>query len=209
MERMQYLKENKKLFFIVLLLPLFFIYFDKVVISLMRNLDKANHEIYSFLESLDPFINFISHGATLIIIAFLLYVMGRYFHQRAYEVGRSMIIGFISSGIVAQIMKHLIGRARPRLTDNLVFIGPSLKSGYDSFPSGHTTVVFCLAYILSHHFPRYRVFFYICAVIVGFERVEDVSHFPSDVITGAIVGILVAKLLSVRMFPSGMPSTSK
>lgn len=92
-----------------------------------------------------------------------------------------------------------MGRARPRLTDDLVFIGPSLKGVYDSFPSGYTAVVFCLAYILSQHFPKYRFIFYIFAFMVGFERLEDISHFLSDVLAGGIVGIIVGKLLSVKL----------
>lgn len=110
-----------------------------------------------------------------------------------------MFIGFISSGILVQVLKHLIGRARPRITEDLLFVGPSLKGGYDSFPSGHTTVAFCLAYILSQHFPKHRFLFYIFGFMVGFERVEDLSHFSSDVLAGAIVGIIVGRLLSVRI----------
>lgn len=197
---MQYLKENKKLFYLALMLPLFFFYLDKAVILWMRVFRKNSFRIYPLFESIELSINFISLGATLVIIALVLYVLGRYLNRRFCHVGRSMFIGFVSAGIVVQILKHLIGRARPRLTDNLVFIGPSLKSGYDSFPSGHTTVVFCLAYILSQHFPKYRVLFYIFAFMVGFVRVEGLSHFPSDILAGAIVGIVIGKLLSARLF---------
>lgn len=196
---MQFLKENKRLLYIVVILPLFFFYLDKTIILWMRDFHKGNFKIYPFLESIDPLINFISHGSTLIIIALILYVSGRYLNQKFYHAGRSMFIGFISSGILVQVLKHLIGRARPRITDDLLLSGPSLKGGYDSFPSGHTTVVFCLAYILSQHFPKYRFLFYIFAFMVGFERVKYLSHFPSDVLAGAIIGIAVGRLLSVRI----------
>jgi undecaprenyl-diphosphatase len=82
-----------------------------------------------------------------------------------------------------------------------MFIGPTLEGGYDSFPSGHVTVVFCFIYIFSQHFPRYRVIFYMFAVIVGFERVEDYSHFLSDVFAGAVVGLILGKFL-LKMFNS-------
>lgn len=196
---MQYLKENKKLFYMAFMLPLFFFYLDKAVILWMRDLRKSNLRIYPFLESINLLTNFISHGATLVIIALVLYVLGRYLNRRFYHVGRSMFIGFVSAGIVVQVLKHLIGRARPRITDNLVFIGPSLKSGYDSFPSGHTTVVFCLAYIISQYFPKYMAMFYTFAFMVAFVRVEGISHFPSDVLAGAIIGIIIGRLLSIRV----------
>ncbi len=196
---MQFSKENKRLLYIALMLPVFFLYLDRLVILWMRNFHRGNLEIYSFFECIDILTNFLSHGSTLLIFSLMLYISGKYLNQRFYPVGRSLLIGFISAGIVVQVLKHLIGRARPRITDNTFLIGPSLKGGYDSFPSGHTTVAFCLAYILSQHFPGYRFLFYIFAFVVGFERVEDLSHFLSDVLAGAILGIIVGKLI-VKVF---------
>lgn len=204
---MQSLRKNKALFITAMALPVFFFYLDKAIVSTIRDFHTYDITVYPWLETLDPLVNFISHGTTLVITAILLYVIGRFVNQRLYDVGRAMIIGFISSGIVAQVLKHLIGKARPRLTDDLVIIGPSFRSGYDSFPSGHTTVAFCLAYILSQHFPKFRIVFYLFAVIIGFERIENISHFPSDVLAGAIAGIVVAKLLSVRIVLPKKPET--
>ncbi len=149
----------------------------------------------SLLEPIDPFINVLSHGLTLFAIASALYIIGRLKQNGMAVVGRPLIIGFCCAGLSAQILKHLIGRARPRLADDSLFIGPTLRSGFDSFPSGHTTVVFCFSFILSRYFPRYRVLFYTLAVMVGFERAEDFSHFPSDILAGAIIGILIGKTL--------------
>lgn len=196
---MQFLRENRRLLYVAAIVPLFFFYLDKAVILWIRNFRRDNFKIYPFFECVDPLINFTSHGATLVIISILLYVLGRYLNHRLYFLGRAMFIGFVSAGIVVQVLKHIVGRARPRITDNTLLIGPSLKGGYDSFPSGHTAVVFCLAYILSQQFPKYRILFYVFAFMVGFERVEDISHFPSDVLAGAIVGILIGKLLSTRV----------
>lgn len=196
---MQFLKENKRLLYITIIMPFFIFYLDKLIILWIRSLHRGNLKLYSILEYIDPLINFIGNGATLFIISIILYLSGRYLNQRLYDAGTSMFIGFISTGIVVQILKHLIGRARPRLTLDPVFIGPSWESGYDSFPSGHTAVAFCLACILSQHFPKYRFIFYFFAIVVGFERFEDVAHFPSDVMAGAVVGIIIGKLLPEKI----------
>jgi undecaprenyl-diphosphatase len=152
--------------------------------------------------SLDPFINFISNGAILIVISLLLYLVGKYINQNLHKIGSSLLISLISSGILTQALKHIIGRARPRITHDLVFIGPSFKSGYDSFPSGHSTSVFCCAFILSEYFPKYKGLFYIFAVLVALERVEDLSHFPSDVVAGTFIGIMTAKIILTKTFRS-------
>ena len=198
---MRYLRENKKLILTAMSLPVFFFFLDGVVVSFLKN-HYINSAAYKLLEHLDAPMNFISHGVTLLTIAISLCLAGRFFDKKYYPAGKSLLVGFIASGLIVQILKHIVGRERPRLTDNLVLAGPSLQSGYDSFPSGHTTVAFCMAYILATHFPRYRVYFYFLATMIGLERVEGIAHFPSDVLAGAITGIVVAKFLLLKVFPS-------
>ena len=183
----------------VLVLPVFFS-LDKAAIVWVRDLHTQGGDLSGVLASIDRFVNIIAHGSTLIGVAFLLYVIGRKYNLQLYEIGRSLLIGLVSAGIAVQVLKHLIGRARPRLTDTPLFIGPSLKSGYDSFPSGHTTLAFCLALILSYHLPKYRSLFYVFAIIVGLVRVEGLSHFPSDVLGGAMVGTIVGSVLLRKMY---------
>jgi undecaprenyl-diphosphatase len=195
MSNMQFLKANKGSLLAVLLLPPFILYWDTAFIACMKSVHQDMPRLKSLLEPIDPFINILSHGLMLLMIALALYAIGKWRHNGLAEVGRSLIIGFCCAGLTVQILKHLIGRARPRLTDDALFIGPTLRSGFDSFPSGHTTVVFCFSFILSRYFPRFRVLFYSLAAIVGFERAEDLSHFPSDILAGAIIGILIGKTL--------------
>jgi membrane-associated phospholipid phosphatase len=197
MEDMQFLREYKRFFYVAMILPVFFFYLDKAVILWMRNFHK-DRNIYPLFHSVDPFINFIAHGATLLILAFLIYLFGRSLNQKVCEAGRTLFIGLIASGIVVQIIKHLIGRARPRLTVDFAVIGPSLKSGYDSLPSGHTALAFTLAYVLSSYLPGYRTLFYLFAIFIGFERIEDSAHFPSDVLAGAILGLLIGRFVLFR-----------
>lgn len=200
MKNMRFLKD-KRLLFAVLLLPVFFIAIDGPVRA-WQKYSLPEMSLHPFLQAFDPFINTVAHGSTLITTAIVILAAGWYFKKaRLYETGRSLFIGLIAAGISVQVIKHLIGRARPRLTDTLLLIGPTLKKGYDSFPSGHTTMAFCFAAILSHHLPKYRVLFYLFAVVVGLERIEDGAHFPSDALAGAILGFIVGKLsLELKLF---------
>jgi undecaprenyl-diphosphatase len=194
------LKNNQWVLSIVVLLPVFFFSLDTAAVLWVRDIRTHNVDLSAVLNHVDRLINVIAHGSTLIGTAFLLYVIGRQYNQRLYDIGRSLFIGLVSAGITVQVLKHLVGRARPRITDGSLFIGPSLKSGYDSFPSGHTTLAFCLAIILSYHLPRYSALFYLFGIIVGLVRVEDLAHFPSDVLGGAIVGTIVGSILLKRMY---------
>jgi undecaprenyl-diphosphatase len=180
------------------ILPIFFL--DQHVIIWIREFKNANPDIAQFLQYFDKAAYYGGHGTPLITGGALLCLAGRYFGKdKIMELGKKLFIGFICSGGAGQIIKHLIGRARPRITDQLLFIGPSLKGSYDSLPSGHATLAFCLAYLVSARFPRYRVPLYIYAVLVCVGRVDSSSHFPADVLIGALVGIISARIVEKKI----------
>jgi membrane-associated phospholipid phosphatase len=198
------LKNSKILRGMVLLsvMAVFYAFFsslDKEIASWFKSISGGTSMLHVMLDSAAPVVALISNGVTLMSFSVLFCLIGKFTNERVYESGQLLILGFLSSGIIVQILKHIAGRARPRLTFENVFAGPSLRDAYHSFPSGHTSVAFCLAYILSHYFPRYRWAFYLMALVMGLQRVAGLAHFSSDVIAGALIGIVVARLLTTYM----------
>jgi membrane-associated phospholipid phosphatase len=194
---MHFLKRNRYLIPVAfLVIPAFFV--DKTVLLWVKNFYATHAAVFHFVQTVDPFVKFVSYGATLIAAAFLLFLAGKYYQQRFYLPGKKLFWGLITSGVVVQIIKHLVGRARPRITHDTIFIGPSLKGSYDSFPSGHATLAFCFAYMLSWYYPKYRAAFYAFAVLVGIDRIQGFHHFPADVLAGVIVGTLVGEFFVDR-----------
>jgi len=202
---MHFLKKNKELLLAGPPFILLLAFQDKAVMVWMKHLDQSRSSLYMLLRKLDPLINFIGHGTTLLVAAGLLFVVGKKFSAGLCYTGKALLLSFFAAGISVQLLKHLIGRARPRVTEGLMLIGPSLKGGYDSFPSGHSAVVFCFAFILAQQFQGSRIIFYCIAVIISLMRVVDLSHFPSDVAAGAVFGVIVAKVLSENTFKTGTP----
>lgn len=104
-----------------------------------------------------------------------------------------------TSGLLAQGVKHLIGRARPPLMSSF---GPyffdllSLKASYASFPSGHSTTVFAMAVALSPMMPRARWPLFSVAVLVAASRVVNQAHYVSDVVAGGVLGVASALLVA-------------
>ncbi len=67
-----------------------------------------------------------------------------------------------------------------------------------SFPSGHATVAFGIAYVLSVAYSGFWwAWFgaYLASFIIGLSRIFVREHYPSDVIGGAVIGTLVAAIL--------------
>ncbi|MBF0524048.1 MAG: phosphatase PAP2 family protein [Deltaproteobacteria bacterium] len=110
------------------------------------------------------------------------------------------ILSVAASGLVVQIIKHIIGRPRPRLwAAGITHWGPSLKSGFESFPSGHTATSFALAAVLAHHFPKASMFFYSLAGFVALSRATSGSHFLTDLAGGMAVGLIVGRLFCNKL----------
>ena len=88
--------------------------------------------------------------------------------------------------------KHIIGRDRPfvKYPDEIHAYGaPDADS--PSFPSGHTAAAFSLATSLSITYPKWYVIApsAVWACGVGFARMNQGVHYPSDVVTGAAIGV--------------------
>ena len=104
------------------------------------------------------------------------------------------IQSLVAHGIAALLangLKHLIGRPRPKF----VHAGDwqmtlSWASGLDSFPSGHSTASFAIATVLAKRFPLVGPFCIVIALFVALSRVLRGSHFPTDILGGAVIGIL-------------------
>lgn len=103
------------------------------------------------------------------------------------------------SGLADQVLKHLIGRARPRLLpiDGPFHFAPfSAVDVLASFPSGHTTSAFAAAVALASMRPDWRGRLLAAAVLIGVSRVLVGAHYPSDVVAGAALGTAVSLALA-------------
>jgi undecaprenyl-diphosphatase len=68
------------------------------------------------------------------------------------------------------------------------------RPDYASFPSGHATTAFAAAIAIGLIWPRLRVWLWTYALIIAVSRVVILAHYTSDVIAGAVVGVVGALL---------------
>jgi undecaprenyl-diphosphatase len=115
-------------------------------------------------------------------------------------------LGFVfvsvgGAGLIANLAKNIIGRARPKLfatTGPIDFNLFSFTPDYASFPSGHATNIFALATVLAMLWPRARVLLYTLAVWIGASRVLTGQHYFTDVVAGAMLGTAFPYLVRER-----------
>ena len=98
------------------------------------------------------------------------------------------------SNLVTEVLKYCIGRGRPFVGGEANAFHFSHFAGtpaYYSFPSGHATTAFALAMAVSAVWPQARVAMAVYALIIAVSRLVLLAHHPSDVVAGAMVGIVV------------------
>jgi len=103
-----------------------------------------------------------------------------------------IFISLSTSGLISIPIKWLVGRYRPSMLEKGFFGFNYFGVGYEltSFPSGHTITAFSLAAAVSILFPRLSILAFVAAVSIGISRILITSHYLSDVIAGAGIGIL-------------------
>ncbi len=93
-------------------------------------------------------------------------------------------------GIVANLIKRTLGRARPMNIDEygIFHFNPFSNWQFQSFPSGDATTIFSLFVALTFLMPKYKYLFLFGAILVSLSRIMVGVHFPSDVFGGILLG---------------------
>jgi membrane-associated phospholipid phosphatase len=99
----------------------------------------------------------------------------------------------IAGGLITPTIKILVGRERPSTTTSTYKFKP--LSSNASFPSGHSTEAFAVATSIAENYPVWWVqgLAYGTAGLVGYARIEQNTHFASDVVAGSLIGWSVAR----------------
>lgn len=129
-----------------------------------------------------------------------------------------MIGATACGGLVVDLIKLCVSRARPRAVDLAahasavtefgLFPGWHRNSDAHSFPSGHAAVACGLYAALAWRYPRGRWLFLVFAAGAALQRVATSAHYPSDICFGAALGLAGAALFLADRRPAADTRTA-
>lgn len=106
-----------------------------------------------------------------------------------------IFIAVLSANAVAEVLKYVIGRGRPFVggkANPFNFVPFAGTEAYFSLPSAHAVTAFALAMAVGAIWPRTRLIMFAYALLIIVTRLVLLAHHPSDVVAGAVVGILAS-----------------
>jgi len=179
--------------------------YDKIVFS-------ALHFLADRATLLDWVIVFLSQYLPYLLVAGLLLAFTRVSARASDSVSSSVsawrvrielaarvALGVIlARGILTEIFRFFYDRPRPY---EALSFEPLLTNGSGSFPSGHMALLFAIGTALFFTNRRWGIWFLALSFLTGLARIAAGVHWPTDILGGALFGILAAFLIRYLVWP--------
>lgn len=151
------------------------------------SLDYATFQLINNIAGNKPALDFMmvaitDFGIPLIAMIVLFYSEKKTIHKTALSVTAMFIIDFI--------IKLIYFRQRPFADHEVNLLIDHLQTA--SFPSRHTDLAFAAATPILTSNKTLGITAIIIATLVGLSRIYNGVHYPTDVIAGAALGIIIA-----------------
>jgi undecaprenyl-diphosphatase len=132
------------------------------------------------------------------ILAVLFFVVRGNRRQDAGRAAVSAGAATVLALAAGQVITHLVFRSRPFVADPTgvhLFAAHAADSG---FPSDHATASFAIATAVMLRDRRWGAIVMALAAVLAVGRVAMAVHYPTDVLAGAALGALSARLLWIE-----------
>jgi undecaprenyl-diphosphatase len=199
---MKTLKINKVIgiiLFSCFLIILSYNYFDLKIIQLIHS--RLSPQWYQ----IGDIGSYLGYGFIIIPLVFVFSLLSYFIppiKEKSLPFLTTTMFAFITSGLITIIIKYLTGRARPSsyLVHHLYgFYGYTLKNSFHSFPSGHVTTATVVFGVLALYFKKTRYISAIIVILVAASRILADSHYLSDTMAGALIGILTVMFCAKKI----------
>jgi membrane-associated phospholipid phosphatase len=163
------------------------------------------------VKSIFETITFFGRSELYLIPTAAYFIIFRKSRQKSAQKSLFIFLTVAVSGILVDIIKVIAGRFRPVLYFNRGLFGFDffhIDSDYLSFPSGHAATSMSIMVALGKLFPEFRYFFYATGIVIASSRAIITAHYLSDVLVGALIGIMTSVLLYQRFFVANKQKSS-
>lgn len=139
-----------------------------------------------FLDFVMPKITTLGNGGAIWIILAVSLMISRKYRKYGFVMISALAVGALIGNVC---IKPLVARARPCWIESVSLLIQNPKDY--SFPSGHTLSSVIGAVVLTAANRKFGWFAIPLAALIAFSRLYLYVHFPSDVLTAAVMGVII------------------
>ncbi|ANZ69437.1 phosphatase PAP2 family protein [Pediococcus claussenii] len=137
-------------------------------------------------------INIVGKGGLMWIVLAVALMFTKYF-----KVGLFIILGDLGYFVLIEsLVKRFLFRNRPFVDNKLIELEVK-KPGNSSFPSGHCVIAMCSTILLFHISIWIGLIALVFTAVIALSRLYLMVHYPSDVLSGLLVGAIFGVILSL------------
>lgn len=153
-----------------------------------------NHDLQNPLfDAVMPGLSNIGGFVSLLALCILAIIIARHLEKdKCLKIAKLCLYALVLSGIIAACLKLLIHSPRPfDVMSNVHQL--TVPSEPNSFPSGHASSTLSVTTVLVWKLRQKKplvCLLVLFAFLICFSRIYIGVHFPFDVVTGAVIGII-------------------
>ncbi|MFC1663856.1 phosphatase PAP2 family protein [Patescibacteria group bacterium] len=125
-----------------------------------------------------------------ILVLFLLFLLVRNFKKYLPIVIQAFSAAVLARLAIVNLIRWILPRPRPFVENHINLILDWTNQA--AFPSGHAAFYFALSAIIYFYNRKAGLFFLLASFLISISRVFVGLHWPSDIVSGAVVGIFSA-----------------
>lgn len=138
---------------------------------------------------LDILFYFIATFFPYFLLFFIIFLLVRNFKKYLLFVIETLFAGFFARYVLVSVIRNFFPRVRPsHYLEEVNFLLEQKESM--SFPSGHTAFVFAISTVIYFYNRKIGIILFIISFLMGIARVITGMHWATDILGGAVVGVL-------------------
>jgi undecaprenyl-diphosphatase len=150
-----------------------------------------------FLDSLGVFF---AKYLGYVLVAFLFLLLFKNFKKYWRVLILSLGVAIVARFGIVELIRFFCEKSRPFVENNVNLL--LTHSATPSFPSGHAAFFFALSTVVYLYNKKTGLLFLLASFLISVSRVFAGIHWPSDILAGALIGVIVGWVV-VKIFKKG------
>lgn len=155
---------------------------DNMILDFIQ---KSMHS--GLLDQVMPVITVLDNGGAIWIAIGIIFLLTRGYRRYGVALLLALLVGTLIGSLV---LKPLVARMRPFEINTAVSLLIARPADF-SFPSGHALSSFTAATLILSAHKKLGIIAFIIAFLIAFSRLYLYVHYPSDVLAGMVLGVVI------------------